>query len=107
MTTSRRRSTRPTPTAGQQIVFGRVRIRITTPTTGHYVITHPYGVDAFDVTDTTTRNINFIEDIGIGSPGDFTGALGSRIDPFLRWDTGLIKGPDGASYLGDPATPTR
>ena len=94
-----------TPQAGQQITFGRVRIRLTTPTTGHYVITHPYGVDAFDVTDTATRNINFTEDVGIGAPGDFKGALGSRVNPFLRWDTGLIKGPDGASYLGDGVTP--
>ena len=54
---------------------------MTTPTTGHYVITHPYGVDAFDVTDTATRNINFTEDIGIGAPGDFKGALGSRVEP--------------------------
>ncbi len=94
----------PGPAAGQQITFGRVRIRITTPSTGHYVITHPYGVDAFDVTDTADRNINFTEDIGIGDPGNFKGALGSRINPFLRWDTGLIKGPDGASYLGDGVT---
>jgi K319-like protein len=94
----------PTPQANQQITFGRVRIRLTTPSTGHYVITHPYGVDAFDVTDTTTRNINFTEDIGIGAQGDFKGALGSRVNPFLRWDTGLIKGPDGASYLGDAVT---
>ena len=95
----------PGPVAGQQITFGRVRIRLTTPTTGHYVITHPYGVDSFDVTDTATRNINFTEDIGIGDPGNFKGALGSRVNPFLRWDTGLIKGPDGASYLGDAVTP--
>ncbi len=93
----------PDPTPDQQHTFGRIRIRITTPTTGHYVVTHPYGVDEFDVTDSATRNINFTEDIGIGTPGDFTGALGSRIDPFLRWDTGLVTGPDGASYLGDPA----
>ena len=90
---------------GDQVVFGRVRIRITTPSTGHYVITHPYGVDEFDVTSLGTRNINFVEDVGIGAPGDFTGALGSRINPFLRWDTGLVTGPDGASYLGDGATP--
>ena len=90
---------------GDQVVFGRVRIRITTPSTGHYVITHPYGVDEFDVTTLGTRNINFVEDVGIGAPGDFTGALGSRINPFLRWDTGLVTGPDGASYLGDGATP--
>ena len=94
----------PDPTPNQQHTFGRIRIRITTPTTGHYVITHPYGVDAFDATDTATRNINFTEDIGIGAPGDFKGALGSRVNPFLRWDTGLIKGPDGASYLGDGVT---
>ena len=92
-----------TPQAGQQIVFGRVRIRITTPTTGHYVVTHPYGVDSFDVTDSATRNINFVEDVGV-APGEFKGALGSRINPFLRWDTGLIKGPDGASYIGDGTT---
>ena len=92
------------PQAGGQIVFGRVRIRITTPSAGHYVVTHPYGVDEFDVTATGTRNINFVEDIGV-SPGDFTGALGSRINPFLRWDTGLVTGPDGASYLGDAVTP--
>jgi hypothetical protein len=92
------------PVPGAQITFGRVRIRMTTPSLGHYVITHPYGVDAFDVTDTATRNINFTEDVGIGAPGDFRGALGSRISPFLRWDTGLIKGPDGASYLGDGIT---
>ena len=94
-----------TPQDGQQITFGRVRIRITTPTTGHYVVTHPYGVDEFDVTDAATRNINFTEDIGIGGPGEFAGPLGSRIDPFLRWDTGLITGPDGGSYTGDAVTP--
>jgi hypothetical protein len=90
------------PTDGQQTTFGRVRIRVTTPGPGHYKVIHPYGVDEFDVTDTATRNINFVEDTGIGSPGDFTGALKSRIDPFLRWDTGFFKGPDGSSYLGDP-----
>jgi hypothetical protein len=61
-------------------------------------------VDAFDVTTLGDRNINFTEDIGIGAQGDFKGALASRINPFLRWDTGLIKGPDGASYLGDGVT---
>ncbi|HST65815.1 MAG TPA: hypothetical protein VLM05_11560, partial [Mycobacteriales bacterium] len=94
----------PGPLAGQQITFGRVRIRLTTPSIGTYTITHPYGVDRFNVTDTATRNINFTEDVGVGSPGDFKGALNSRVSPFLRWDTGLIKGPDGASYLGDAVT---
>ena len=50
-TTSRPRSPTAARSPVDQIVFGRVRIRITTPSTGHYVITHPYGVDEFDVTD--------------------------------------------------------
>jgi hypothetical protein len=95
----------PGPVANQQITFGRVRIRLTTPSIGHYTVTHPYGVDDFDVTDTATRNINFTEDVGIGAQGDFRGALNSRVNPFLRWDTGLLRGPDGASYLGDAITP--
>ncbi|HEV7656930.1 MAG TPA: hypothetical protein VGP36_19645, partial [Mycobacteriales bacterium] len=95
--------TTPNAVPGQQITFGRVRIRMTTPSLGTYTITHPYGVDRFTVTDTATRNINFTEDVGVAA-GSFTGALGSRINPFLRWDTGLIKGPDGASYLGDGVT---
>ena len=95
--------TTPNAVPGQQITFGRVRIRMTTPSLGTYTITHPYGVDKFTVTDTATRNINFTEDVGVAA-GSFTGALGSRINPFLRWDTGLIKGPDGASYLGDGVT---
>jgi len=90
------------PAPGEQVVFGRVRIRITAPQIGHYKVTHPYGVDEFDVTTLETRNINFVEDIGIGAQGDFTGALKSRVDPFLRWDTGFFIGPDGASYLGNP-----
>jgi hypothetical protein len=92
------------PEAGGQITFGRVRIRITTPNVGHFTVTHPYGVDEFDVTTVDTRNINFVEDIGVAN-NDFTGVLESRIDPFLRWDTGFFIGPDGASYLGDPSVP--
>jgi hypothetical protein len=89
-------------TPGQQVTFGRVRIRIDTPAGGHYTITHPYGVDEFDVPAAGTKTINFTEDVGIGASG-FAGALNSRINPFLTWDTGLVTGPSGAQYLGDPA----
>jgi hypothetical protein len=91
------------PRDGDQITFGRVRIRIDTPGAGHYKVTHPYGTDEFDVAEGGNRTIDFVEDVGIGSPGDFTGAMRSRIDPFLRWDTGFVKGADGSSYVGDPA----
>jgi len=84
--------------AGDQISFGRVRIRVSGLTPGAtYTVTHPYGVDEF-VAEDAVNNINFTEDIGIGAPGTFTGILNSRIGPFLRWDTGAPAG-----YLGDPA----
>ena len=81
---------------GDQITFGRVRIRASGLTDGAtYKVTHPYGVDEFVASGGT---INFTEDVGIGAAGVFTGMLNSRLGPFLRWDTGA---PDG--YLGDPA----
>jgi hypothetical protein len=69
---------------GDQIVFGRVRIRASTAPNGQYRITHPYGIDEFNVTD--GGGINMTEDIGV-SPGAFGGALNSRVGPFLTWDT--------------------
>jgi hypothetical protein len=93
-------------TPGQQVTFGRVRLRIDTPTAGHYTITHPYGVDEFDVPAGGTRTINYTEDVGLGT-ANFTGALAARTNPFLSWDTGLVTGPSGGQYLGDPAVPHR
>lgn len=86
---------------GSQMTFARVRLRIDVPTTGHYVITHPYGVDEFDVATPGDRAINYTADVGIAS-GVFTGALGGRLNPFLTWDTGLMTAPDGSKYIGDP-----
>jgi hypothetical protein len=86
--------------AGDQVTFGRVRIRASGLQVGAtYTVTHPYGVDEF-VAEAGANQIRFVEDIGIGAPGTFTGILGSRIGPFLRWDAGAPAG-----YLGDPATP--
>jgi hypothetical protein len=83
--------------AGDQITFGRVRIKVSGLTPGAtYTVTHPYGVDRF-VAEAGVNNINFTEDIGV-APGVFTGVLNSRIGPFLRWDSGAPAG-----YLGDPA----
>ncbi len=97
-------ATRAGPAPGQQVTFGRVRVRIDTPNPGHFVVTHPYGVDEFDAAGAGSRTINFTEDVGV-APGVFTGALQSRVNPFLTWDTGVVKGPNGDSYLGDPAVP--
>jgi hypothetical protein len=80
---------------GDQMVFGRVRFiaKDLTPN-ATYTITHPYGVDELTADDTGT--IKYTQDVGV-SPGQFGGALDSRIGPFLRWDAGAPAG-----YLGDP-----
>lgn len=95
------------PKEGDQVSFARVRIRVDVPTAGTYIITHPYGVEVFDVATPGRRAINMTRDIGIGSPGNFTGALKGDIGPFLR----SVNGPytesnpsTGASeqFIGDP-----
>lgn len=101
--------------AGDQVSFGRIRIRVDVPAGqgGTYRITHPYGVDTFtNVTDTNNRDINFTQDLGLGAPGQFGGALASRLGPFLVWtpDAGPATptNPDGTItvgtevYVGDP-----
>ena len=81
---------------GDQMVFSRVRIKITNVPAGTtYTVTHPYGVERVTASD---KNLIFVtDDVGL-TPGDFTGALKGRHSPFLRWPTGAPAG-----YLGDPA----
>ncbi|WP_409299830.1 hypothetical protein [Peribacillus sp. SCS-155] len=92
------------PRDSDQIVFGRVRIRVDglQPNT-KYTVTHPYGVETF-IADPDRRGfgeINFTEDIGGLCGANFELALTSRIHPFLRWDpTVAPAAPEG--YLGDP-----
>jgi hypothetical protein len=98
------------PKANDQIVFARIRIRITLPTTapgGNYTITHPYGVEVFSVAPNGgIKVINATRDIGVGT---FTGALKGDIGPFLR-DASLAAGAcipsniAGECYIGDPNT---
>jgi hypothetical protein len=95
------------PVEGDQVSFARVRIRVDVPVAGTYIITHPYGVDVFDVPAAGGRAINMTRDIGIAGAGDFSGALKGDVGPFLR----SVNGPytetnpvTGASerYIGDP-----
>ena len=98
--------------SGNQLSFGRVRLRVDIDVNlpneiGTYVVTHPFGVDTFvlEEKDMGKRAINFTEDIGFGS-ADFSGALASRIGPFLQWDSELpIVDQQGEKYIGDPAVP--
>jgi len=71
------------PAINDQISFGRIRIIVDAPVDGTYKVTHPYGVETFPDVQAGKRAITFTSDIGIGAPGDFTGALQSGIGPFL------------------------
>jgi hypothetical protein len=82
---------------GDQMVFGRVRIRFDAVEGTRYRITHPYGVDDLTATD---RGINMTEDIGT-TPGAFGQAISSRIGPFLKWDPSVAPAAP-AGYTGDP-----
>ncbi len=89
------------PEVGQQMSFGRVRVRIDGLTAGEtYTVTHPYGTDTLVADE--LGEINVTEDIGCGNaPCDFAAALDSRITHFLRWDPNVLPLPP-AGYIGDP-----
>ncbi|MBV7476529.1 hypothetical protein [Pseudomonas sp. PDM31] len=95
------------PVEGDQVSFARIRIRVDVPTAGTYVITHPYGVEVFNIDTPGQRAINMTRDIGIGSPKTYDGALKGDIGPFLL----SVNGPytetnplTGAAeqFVGDP-----
>ncbi|WP_460127895.1 Ig-like domain-containing protein [Pseudomonas sp. H1_D05] len=95
------------PVDGDQIAFARIRIRVNVPVAGTYTITHPYGVETFNVTTPGRRAINITKDIGIGAPGNFSGALTGAIGPFLRSVNGPYTevNPDSGgveTFVGDP-----
>ena len=100
------------PVDGDQVAFGRVRIRINVDTPGTYLITHPFGTLEQVITQAdigSALEINVSDDIGNfttpGPAGDFTAMLGSSIGPFLFWDSelpGTDPGTPGAFYIGNP-----
>ncbi|WP_236191120.1 Ig-like domain-containing protein [Pseudomonas pharyngis] len=95
------------PVDGDQQSFARIRIRVNVPVAGTYTITHPYGVETVNVTTPGRRAINITKDIGIGAPGNFSGALNGAIGPFLRSINGPYTevNPDSGgveTFVGDP-----
>ncbi|GLW28956.1 PKD domain-containing protein [Actinoplanes regularis] len=82
---------------GDQMVFGRVRIRFDAAAGKRFRITHPYGIDDLTADD---KGVRMTEDIGT-VPGAFGGVFNSRIGPFLKWDPAVSPAaPTG--YTGDP-----
>jgi hypothetical protein len=100
------------PAEGDQVAFGRVRIRVDVDTPGTYRIIHPFGVLEQVVTAADIGpaiEINVSDDIGNfvspGPAGDYTVALGSSIGPFLFWDSQLPQtdpAVPGSFYIGNP-----
>ncbi|MEW6489714.1 MAG: hypothetical protein AB1578_17620 [Thermodesulfobacteriota bacterium] len=92
------------PNPGDQFPFTRLRIRIDIPVAGTYTLTHPYGVEVFEVDVPGTRAVN--ESFDIPVPAPFFGRTHtSRVGNFLVWDTNFATPPAG--YVGDGATPAR
>jgi hypothetical protein len=95
------------PAAGDQIVFSRIRYKITgglKPDTD-YKITQPYGTDTVH-TDPGETSFFVTQDVGV-SPGDFNAALKGRVGPFLQWAPNPANPADvpPAGYTGDGVTP--
>lgn len=93
------------PISGDQVAFARVRIRVDNLIAGsNYTVTTPVGLFNFVAANSGVRGINFTDDVGIDTPGVFTGALGGAIGPFLMWDSELpILDAQGREYVGNPS----
>lgn len=101
----------PTPMAGQQRTFSRIRISITgLQPGGSFTITHPFGTlttNADLAGNIITRKL--IPDVGCAVvPCDFTIALGqaiptppAAIGPFLTWDPAVAPAAP-VHFIGDP-----
>jgi hypothetical protein len=96
---------------GDQVTFARVRVKVSNlPDNTNYTFTTPAGTKVLQTSGKQTGLIFDTEDIGIGGVGDFSGALGGRIGPFLTWDTfpndpSLKPAAGKDTYVGDGATP--
>ena len=87
-------------TPGDQVSFGRVRVRMDDMIPGAtYHVTHPYGEGEFEADE--DGRVFATEDIGaLTTPADFSLALDSPVfNNLLQWDRG-VGAPAG--YLGDP-----
>ena len=87
-------------TAGEQIAFGRVRVRLDgVKPNASYTVTQPYGTATY-VADDGGR-VFVTQDLGcFDLPCDFTKASKSSLTSYLRWaPTG---GAAPAGYVGDP-----
>jgi hypothetical protein len=90
-----------TPGAGDQMTFGRIRVRIDgARPNAAYTVTHPYGTER--LTADKRGRVSFTDDVGCAAaPCDFAAAQATRIGPFLRWDPKSAPAAP-AGYVGNP-----
>jgi Bacterial Ig domain len=98
---------------GAQVVFTRIRVRFDQiPLTGDYRFIHPFGEET--LSGVAGQRIFFTDDVGIGLPGDFNGAMNGRVGPYLLpalaaggAELPPVAGPvAGKLYIADPAVLT-
>lgn len=95
----------PTVTPGSQVVFTRIRIKITPPDpNASYTVTHPFGVKVMTPADLKLGFFLFTEDIPPPAPLNFTGAVNGNIGPFLVWDPAVAPAAP-LGFIGDPGIP--
>ena len=92
------------PAVGDQVVFSRIRIRVTGTQSGAtYIVRHPYGTETLVA---GAGGINVTRDLS-AIPGNFTVGLRGDVGPFLvpasMTDAQLV----GGASLGDGATLTQ
>jgi hypothetical protein len=93
---------------GDQIVFGRIRIRIDNLIAGEsYKVTTPFGIFNLVAESAGRRGINKTEDIGLVQ-GDFTVVLAGKVGPFLvpeGFDPAnpTVFDAEGRAYIANPA----
>jgi len=93
-------ATDPNPVAG--VVFARIRGRVDLVGPGVYTLSHPYGVETFNIPTPGRRAINFTSDFPLpGAVEDFTTVLGGTIGPFLT----CVNPAPPAGYIGDYGVP--
>jgi len=90
--------------AGEQIAFGRVRVRLNGMVPGaSYTVTQPYGTNTYTADE--DGQVFVTEDIGcFDLPCDFTKPNASSVTSYLRWDP-AVGGAAPAGYVGDPTVP--
>jgi Bacterial Ig domain len=97
------------PAHGTEAVFARIRFTMNTQVPGTYKVTHPFGVQVFNVSPNNLgpRAVFFTIDVPFASPLNFDGALKGPIGPWIKWDfvdpQFTLTNSAGETFLGDPS----